>query len=72
MENEYQTKDMKSSQTKMQEPKSSGMSPPEHMEDGAIFEKDGMFFFKWKGGECGYASHSDAEAGLEKVSGNAR
>ena len=72
MENEYQTKDMKSSQTKMQEPKPSGMSPPEHMEDGAIFEKDGMFFFKWKGGECGYASHLDAEAGLQKVSGNAR
>ena len=54
----------------MKEPKPSGMSPPEHMEDGAIFEKDGMFFFKWKGGECGYASHSDAEAGLQKVSGN--
>lgn len=72
MENEYQTKDMKSSQTKMQEPKPSGMSSPEHMEDGAIFQKDGMFFFKWKGGECGYHSMSDAEAGLEKVSGNAR
>ena len=71
MENEYQTKDMKSSQTKMQEPKPSGMSPPEHMEDGHIFEKEGMFLFNWKGGQCGYGSMEDAEAGLKIVSGNA-
>jgi len=69
MEKEYQTKDMQASE--MKAPKPSGMAKPEHMEDGAIFEKDGMFFFKWKGGECGYASMSDAEAGLVKVSGNA-
>jgi nitrogen fixation protein NifU and related proteins len=71
MENGYQTKDIQATQNKMQEPKASGMVPPAHMEDGAIFEKDGMFFFKWKGGECGYHSHSDAEKGLLKVSGNA-
>ena len=69
MEKEYQTKDMQASE--MKAPKSSGMVKPEHMEDGSIWEKDGLFFFKWKGGECGYVSMSDAEAGLLKVSGNA-
>jgi len=69
MENEYQTKEITASKNKMDVPKPSGMAPPAHMEDGAIFEKDGMFFFKWKGGECGFASHSDAEAGLVRVSG---
>jgi len=68
MENEYQTKEMKASE--MKAPKSSGMKKPENMEDGAIFEKKGMFFFKWKGGECGYHSMADAELGLKKVSGN--
>ena len=57
--------------SEMKAPKSSGMAKPEHMEDGAIFEKDGMFFFKWKGGECGYHSMADAELGLKKVSGDA-
>ena len=71
MENEYQTKDMKSSQTKMEAPKPSGMGKPEHMEDGHIFEKEGMFLFNWKGGQCGYGSMEDAEAGLKIVSGNA-
>jgi hypothetical protein len=65
----YTTKEMKP--TEMKEPKPSGMQKPEHMEDGMIFEKNGMFFFKWKGGECGYGSMVDAEAGLVKVSGNA-
>ena len=65
----YTTKEMKP--TEMKEPKPSGMGKPEHMEDGMIFEKNGMYFFKWKGGECGYASMVDAEAGLVKVSGNA-
>jgi hypothetical protein len=65
----YTTKEMKP--TEMKEPKPSGMGKPEHMEDGMIFEKNGMFFFKWKGGECGYGSMVDAEAGLVKVSGNA-
>ena len=32
--------------------------------DGVIFEENGMYFFKWKGGECGYGSRADAEAGL--------
>ena len=59
----YETKDMKA-------PEETKMAPPEQMEDGAIFEKDGMFLFKWKGGECGYHSQSDAEAGLAKLSGN--
>ena len=68
MEKEYQTKDMQASE--MKAPKSSGMAKPEHMEDGAIFERDGMFFFKWKGGECGYHSMADAELGLKKVSGD--
>ena len=67
MENEYQTKEMKASE--MKAPKPSGMKKPENMEDGQIFEKGGMFFFKWKGGECGYHSMSDAEKGLMKVSG---
>ena len=69
MENGYQTKDIKGTANKMQEPKPSGMKPAQNMEDGASFEKDGMFFFKWKGGECGYHSMSDAEEGLMKVSG---
>ena len=71
MENEYQTKDMKSSQTKMEAPKPSGMGKPEHMEDGHIFEEGGLFLFNWKGGQCGYGSREAAELGLEKVSGNA-
>ena len=50
----YETKDMKA-------PEETKMAPPEQMEDGAIFEKDGMFFFKWKGGECGYGSREAAE-----------
>ena len=50
----YETKDMKA-------PEETKMTPP---------EKDGMWFFKWKGGECGYHSQSDAEAGLKKLSGN--
>ena len=58
----YETKDMKA-------PEETKMAPPEQMEDGAIFEKDGMFFFKWKGGECGYGSKEAAETGLLKVSG---
>ena len=53
----------------MKEPKPSEMAKPERMEDGMIFEKNGMYFFKWKGGECGYGSRTDAEAGLLKVSG---
>ena len=38
--------------------------------DGEIFERDGMWFFNWKGGECGYMTKELAETGLEKVSGN--
>jgi len=64
----YETKEMKP--TEMTEPKSSGMGKPEHMEDGKIFEKDGLWLFKWKGGECGYGTREAAEAGLVKVSGN--
>jgi hypothetical protein len=63
----YTTKEMKP--TEMKEPKPSEMAQPERMEDGMIFEKNGMYFFKWKGGECGYGSRTDAEAGLLKVSG---
>ena len=48
----------------------STMAKPETMGDGQIFEKDGMFFFNWKGGQCGYSSQEDAELGLKKVSGN--
>jgi hypothetical protein len=64
----YDTKDVKSTETKMEEPKPSKMKAPAY-EDGFIFEKGDMFFFKWKGGECGYHSRVAAEAGLEKVSG---
>jgi|TARA_B110000259_G_C13944360_1_gene374087 hypothetical protein len=64
----YTTKEMKP--TEMQAPKSSGMGKPAEMEDGIIFEKTGMYFFKWKGGECGYMTQDLAEAGLVKVSGN--
>ena len=70
MENGYETKDIQSTQNKMQEPKPSGMAKPEHMEDGAIFEKEGLFLFNWKGGQCGYVSMADAELGLKKVSGD--
>jgi len=64
----YETKEMKP--TEMTKPKPSGMGKPEHGEDGMIFEKEGLFFFKWKGSECGYRTKEDAEAGLVKVSGN--
>ena len=57
----YTTKDMKA-------PKPSGMKAP--TTDGEIFERDKMWFFKWKGGECGYATKELAEEGLAKVSGN--
>ena len=70
MEKDYQTKDLKAGYTKMEKPKKSGMGKPEHMEDGYIFERDGLFIFKWKGGECGFGSQEAAEAGLVKVSGN--
>jgi len=58
---DYSKKDMKAPDSTMKEPT---------YEDGNIFEKDGMWFFKWKGGQCGYHSKEDAEAGLKKVSGN--
>ena len=64
----YETKDMTIA-TGMEKPKPSGMAKPEHMEDGMIFERDGMFFFKWKGSECGYTTKAKAEDGLVKVSG---
>ena len=51
---------------KMEAPKPSGMGKPEHMEDGHIFEKDGIFLFNWKGGQCGYGSMEDAEQDLRK------
>ena len=72
MEKDYQTKDIKAMKTKMEAPKPSGMGKPEHMEDGHIFEKEGLFLFNWKGGQCGFGSREAAELGLEKVSGNAR
>ena len=58
---DYSKKDMEAPESTMKAPS---------YEDGQIFEKDGMWFFKWKGGECGYHSKSDAEAGLAKLSGN--
>ena len=64
----YKTQEMKP--TEMEAPKPSGMSKPDNMEDGIVFEKDGMWFFKWKGGECGYTTKELAETGLGKVSGN--
>ena len=63
----YTTKEMKP--TEMEAPKPSGMEKPERMEDGVLFERSGMWFFKWKGGECGYGSKELAEAGLIKVNG---
>jgi len=68
MIDDYSKKDMKP--TEMEAPKPSTMAKPESMEDGMIFEKDKMWFFKWKGGECGYMTKELAEIGLEKVSGN--
>jgi hypothetical protein len=66
MEQNYETKEIRASKNKMQKPKGK-VNPPSH--DGAIFEKDGMFFFKWKGSECGYLTKEAAEDGLLKVSG---
>ena len=63
----YETKEMKP--TEMTEPKPSGMGKPEHMEDGHIYEKNGLWLFKWKGGECGFGTKEAAEIGLVKVSG---
>ena len=71
MEKDYQTKDIKAMKTKMEAPKPSTMGKPEEMGDGHIFEKEGLFFFNWKGGQCGYGSREAAELGLKKVSGNA-
>ena len=68
MIDDYSKKDMKP--TEMEAPKPSTMAKPENMEDGMIFERDKMWFFKWKGGECGYMTKELAEIGLEKVSGN--
>jgi hypothetical protein len=45
------------------------MEAPERYDDGHIFEKDGVWLFKWKGGECGYPTKEAAEIGLLKVSG---
>ena len=59
MEKEYQTKDIKATETKMEAPKPSKMGKPEEMADGHIFEKEGLFFFNWKGGQCGYGSRED-------------
>lgn len=61
MKTDYQTKDMKA-------PKPSGMKAPTN--DGELFQKDGMWYFEWKGGLCGYETKEQAEAGLEKLSGN--
>ena len=60
----YETKEMQP--TTMEKPKPSGMVKPEHMEDGILFEKDDMWFFKWKGGECGFHSKEAGEAALVK------
>ena len=49
---DYSKKDMKA-------PKPSEMKTPTN--DGEIFERDGMWFFKWKGGECGYMTKELAE-----------
>ena len=61
MKTDYQTKDMKA-------PSPSEMKAPTN--DGEIYEKNGMRYFDWKGGLCGYETKEQAEAGLKKVSGN--
>jgi len=61
MKTDYQTKDMKA-------PKPTGMKAPTN--DGELYENQGMWYFKWKGGLCGYETKEQAEAGLEKLSGN--
>ena len=58
---DYGKKDMKA-------PKPSKMKAP--TTDGELFEKNGMWYFNWKGGLCGYMTKELAETGLEKVSGN--
>ena len=58
---DYSKKDMEAPESTMKAPT---------YEDGFIFERDGLWFFKWKGGECGYMTKELAEEGLEKVSGN--
>ena len=64
----YETKEMKP--TEMEKPKKSEMKEPENREDGMLFQDDGLWKFKWKGGECGYMTEEAAKAGLEKLSGN--
>ena len=61
MQKNYTTKDIKKS-TKMKAPK----------KDGDIFEKNGVWVFKWKGSECGFLSEDAAKKGLMKVSGKAK
>ena len=58
---DYSKKDMEAPESTMKAPT---------YDDGFIFERDGLWFFKWKGGECGYMTKELAEAGLDKVSGN--
>ena len=59
MEKDYQTKDLKAAK-----------STPK--KDGEIFKDGKLFKFKWKGSECGYLTKKDAEAGLKKISGQAK
>ena len=52
----------------MEAPESTMKAPT--YDDGFIFERDGLWFFKWKGGECGFATEEDAKSGLKKLSGD--
>jgi hypothetical protein len=65
----YETKDIKATKNKMEAPEPSRMTPPKDKEEGEIFEEDGLYYFKWKGGMCGFATKENAEIGLLKSSG---
>jgi len=61
MENEYTTKEMKPTETKVKKVKPS--------EDGTIYEERGLYHFKSKGQVYTYTSKVKAQAGLLVVHG---
>jgi phage-related protein len=61
MENEYTTKEMKPTETKVKEVKPS--------KDGEIYQERGLYHFKWAGEVYTYMTKEKAKAGLLIVNG---
>jgi len=56
MKKDYETKDIKATKTKK-------------VEDGVIFEENGVFKFKWDGEVHGFTKKENAEAALNRFKG---